>query len=101
MCQNILPENNQMPKTPFKLFQYVIDLVPSCEIVIKHFYCKECHNYIGIDEKNSSCLCCNSKKISFSFEIDICSQIKDMFETRNLAEKLKFPLLRDENVIAE
>ncbi|CAG5093133.1 Protein of unknown function [Cotesia congregata] len=37
----LLPENNRMPKTLFKLFQYAQSIAPRCE-VIKHYYCKKC-----------------------------------------------------------
>lgn len=101
---NMLPEDNQMPRTVFKLFQYVKNIAPPCD-VNKHFYCKICLHYIGcINDKIFKCSSCNANKndISFFFEFDIHDQVKYMFENRNLATKLKSPtLLRDENVIAD
>lgn len=102
---NMLPRDNQMPRTVFKLFQYVKNIAPPCN-VNKHFYCKKCLHYIGcINDKIFKCSSCNANKndISFFFEFDIHDQVKYMFENRNLATKLKSAptLLRDENIISD
>lgn len=103
MQLKILPKNNQMPKTVFKLFQYAKNVASPCQ-VIQHYYRKKCLFFIG-DTKILKCCLCNSTEkndISFFFEFDICDQIKFMFENNNIAEKLKLPRLsRNENIISD
>lgn len=53
--QKILPRNNNMPKTLFKLFKYVEDIAPRNE-VIKHMYCKKCLAYNSIGPTIKECL---------------------------------------------
>lgn len=86
----ILPDDNCLPNSIYKLFRYVQDMAPSFN-VIKHFYCGMCSSYNGIDSKINQCCSCGTdkKSISYFFEIDICQQIRTLFEHRNLAEKLK------------
>lgn len=81
---NMLPADNNMPKTLFQLFQYVERIAPPCKI-IKHFYCKMCLFYIGTNEKVERCASCDIKRNNgFFFEFDICDQITYLFEKKNL-----------------
>jgi len=66
---------------------------------MKHYYCKDCLYYNGI-EKIDKCLSCSTdKNISFFFEIDISEQIKFMFENLKLYEKLNSSLFdSDKNI---
>lgn len=101
MLQILLPEDNQMPKTVFKLLQYVRNLVPPFTVV-KHFYCSHCLCYDGVKFKAKCSSCKAIKKNNCFFEIDIREQIKHMFEQRNLGEKLKLPLRnRNQDVITD
>lgn len=101
MQLKILPTNHLLPKTIFKLFQYVKNIAPPCKI-IKHYYCKMCPCYIGDDTNILTCPVCKSSgkiKISCFFEFDIFDQIKFLFENNNLASKLRpFKLHDVENI---
>lgn len=100
LLQKIVPDNCDLPKSVFKLFQYIQDQAPAFNI-IKHFYCKTCSTDIDIDLKDQ-CLSCNSNSnISFFFEIDICEQLQFLFEHRNLSARLITSLNRDENIITD
>lgn len=82
-----LPKQNEMPKTVFKLFEYVKQQAPPCKI-ITHYCCKICQFYYGT-RKEVLCKACNSDRgyISF-FEIDIIDQIRYLFECKHLADVL-------------
>lgn len=72
MLQQILPEDNPLPNSVYKLFQYVKQYTFSFN-VIKHYYCKNCLYYNGVKSKIDKCFSCNiDNNISFVFEIDIC-----------------------------
>lgn len=90
MLHKMLSDDNNLPKTVFKLFQCIENLIPSFN-VIKYFYCKKCLSYCSADTRIHECFSCNAneKSISCFFEIDICKQIKYLFEKRNIADKLK------------
>lgn len=88
MLQLFLPKTNKLPTTRFRLFQYIENAAPSCNI-IKHYYCKECLFYNGtnsIMEVPKSCTSTNGT--SHFYELDIQDQIKHMFENKNLGNKL-------------
>ncbi|XP_044577818.1 uncharacterized protein LOC123260650 isoform X1 [Cotesia glomerata] len=89
LLQNLLPEENQLPKTVFQLFSYVHQLAPPLT-VIKNFFCKKCLCYNGFNTDIENCSSCLALKedVAFFFEIDVHDQIKYMFQHRNLAEKL-------------
>lgn len=80
MLHKMLPDDNIMPSTVFKLFQYVENIAPLCNI-IRHFYCKQCLSYNQANEISANCLSCNANQenIAFFFEIDICDQLIHMF----------------------
>lgn len=96
----ILPSENRMPKTVFKLLQYVENLAPRNE-VWKHYYCKNCLFYLGIAfEKILNCSSCyaDKKNFNFFFEFNLEDQLKYFFEKNNLANKLKLlPPRRDDS----
>ncbi|XP_036150554.1 uncharacterized protein LOC118648338 [Monomorium pharaonis] len=77
---DLLPTPNNMPRTVFKLFQYVESQAPVRD-VIKHFYCKSCHFYYG--DKNKSvreCQVCSSTEHNGIFyKLDIIDQLKYLF----------------------
>jgi len=76
-----------MPKTVFKLFQYVKQQAPPLN-VITHYCCKVCQYYY--DTSNEVlCKACNSDKgyIAF-FEVDILNYIQYLFEYKHLADVL-------------
>ena len=103
MLRNMLPEENRMPNSIYKLFQYVKDFASPFH-VNKHFYCKKCLCYNGVDSEIEKCGSCSAdkKNIYFFFEIDLCEQIKYMFEHQNLSEKLKLTSsCYDENIISD
>jgi len=83
VTNNMLPHPNSMPKTLYKLFSHIKNIVPSCT-VIKHFYCKKCILYKGVDTASEVCKSCSINENSFFFKIDIMEQIKCLFEYRNL-----------------
>ncbi|XP_074115224.1 uncharacterized protein LOC141537917 [Cotesia typhae] len=105
MQLKILPADNQLPKTVYKLFQYAQNIAPVCR-VIKHYYCRKCLFNLKsqmlnkkITFKCSICATTNSKDFSFFHEFDIGDQIRILFENYNLAEKLKKPTLQNvENI---
>lgn len=102
MLDKLLPNNNRLPRTIFKLFKYVENLVPSVDI-IKHFYCQECFYYLGIVNKIDKCTVCNANKNQFFyfFERDINQIIKCLFEEQNLAVKLKVNNHTNRHIIAD
>lgn len=92
MIKILLPKNNRIPNTVYKLFKYLQNLGPPI-CIQKHYYCKHCLSYKGkFDAKNQEC----SKTCKFPtctdasafYEIDMYYQIKHMFECRNLSAKL-------------
>lgn len=92
LLQEMLPENNLMPTSVYKLFQHVKECAPPLSI-IKHYYCKSCFYYNAASDKVIQCQSCQAQS-------DICEQIKYMFEHRNLADKLKIRP-RQEDVISD
>lgn len=66
VINNMLPQPNLMPKTVHKLFYYVQNIVPSYT-VIKHFYCKKCILYKGVDTVSEVCKSCLVNENSFFF----------------------------------
>lgn len=102
MQLKLLPNNNQIPKTVYKLSQYVQQISPPCGI-IKHYYCKKCvcNAEIEVLDKKEifkcpSCKITDQREFSFFHEFDICDQIQILFEKYNLSEKLK-PLKLENN----
>lgn len=102
LLQKILPRNNIMPKTVFKLFKHVEESAPA-STVIKHYYCQKCLSYNSIDPKIAECSSCTAKKqnISFFFEIDVRDELKYMFEYRDLGDKLLPFNQRNDGVITD
>ncbi|XP_074098854.1 uncharacterized protein LOC141527332 [Cotesia typhae] len=102
MQLNILPQDNKMPKSVYKLFQYVHKIATPCR-TFKHYYCKICISYIGSDSRILKCLSCNANvdRNAFFFEFDIISQIQYLFEYRQLRKKLNKPTLRTNSVISD
>ncbi|CAD6225598.1 GSCOCG00011837001-RA-CDS [Cotesia congregata] len=107
MQLNILPADNQLPKTVYKLFQYAQNIAPVCR-VIKHYYCRKClfNSKSQMIKKKitfecSICATTNSKDFSFFHEFDIGDQIRILFENYNLAEKLKKPTLQNVDNISD
>lgn len=98
----ILPENNLMPKTVYRLLQHVKQIAPPCTVT-KHYYCKNCFEYIGSNIEILKCPTCNAEKCkdTFFFEFDICTQIKYLFEHYHLYNKLKPFVIRNDNVITD
>ncbi|CAD6233584.1 GSCOCG00012284001-RA-CDS, partial [Cotesia congregata] len=101
MQLKFLPEDNEMPKTLFKLFQYAKNIAPPTKF-IKNYYCKKC--LFGVDIEISGkkqiekCSLFKKEKISdigFFHAFDVSDQIEFLFEHNNLAEKLK--LTRSQN----
>jgi len=82
-----LPKPNRLPKTVFKVFEYVKQQAFPCK-VITHYCCKVCQFYYG-KNKETLCKACNSDigYISF-FELDIINQIQYLFEYKHLADVL-------------
>lgn len=82
-----LPKPNRMPKTVFKLLEYVKQQAPPLK-VITHYCCKVCQFYYGTS-KEVLCNACNSDAgyILF-FEIDILNYIQHLFQYKNLADVL-------------
>lgn len=99
----ILPSENRMPKTIFKLLQYVEDIAPRHDVT-KHYYCKNCLLYIGITIENIlKCPSCsmNEKNFNLFFEFNLEDQLKHFFESKSFVNKIKrSPLERDPNVIS-
>lgn len=87
LLTSALPKPNQMPKTVFKLFQYIKQQALPCK-AITHYCCKACQFYYGTS-KQTLCSACNSDTgyIPF-FEIDIISQVRYLFECKHLADVL-------------
>ncbi|XP_057323628.1 uncharacterized protein LOC130666535 [Microplitis mediator] len=90
-----LPDNNEIPKTLYKLFQYAKDIAPPCKF-IKTYYCKRCLFNVDLEiiakkqvKKCSLCQTDQSSDIGFFHKFDVSDQIKFLFEHNNLAEKLK------------
>jgi len=82
-----LPKPNRMPKTVFKVFEYVKQRAPPFK-VIRHYCCKVCQFYYGTNKKRL-CKACNSDIGYILFvEIDIISQIQYLFECKHLADTL-------------
>ena len=100
MLQKIVPKDDPLPTSVYKLFQYVKQYTSFN--VIKHYYCQNCLYYV--ESKIDKCLSCNidNNLFSFFFEIDICEQIKFMFENLNLYAKLNSSSLDcDKNIISD
>lgn len=100
MLQLFLPKPNKLPTTQFRLFQYIENVAPSCNI-IKHYYCKECLFYNGTNSIMEVCKSCTSANgTSHFYELDIQDQIKHMFENRDLGNKLCIAAHKD-NLISD
>lgn len=98
----MLPKNNRLPKTNFKLFNYLATFAPQ-NIETKHYYCKNCLFYYGqLEDKGSACEICSSPKgYGYFFQFSIEEQIRFLFEKRNLAEVLMPPSQRDDDIISD
>ena len=60
ICSKLLPQNNLLPRSNFKLFQWLGTLAPVIS-EIKHYYCKNClYYYGGKDLCNLECKICSS-----------------------------------------
>lgn len=95
MQLKFLPDDNEMPKSLFKLFQYAKNIAPPCK-VIRNYYCKKCLVNVDLEvlgkkqvKKCSLCKTDQASDIGFFHEFDVSDQIKFLFEKNNLAEKLK------------
>lgn len=97
--QLLLPKPNAMPKTEFKLFQFVRNVAGTCP-VIKHFYCRQCLFYKGTDHSVAVCSSCSSIESWHFYEFDLRDQIRYLFEIRNLADKLQVTP-HDNNLISD
>lgn len=64
--QKLLPSDNKMQKTIFRLFQYV-EKFAAPNTVTKHLSCKHCRGYNGVDMKIANCLSCGSGRKDLSF----------------------------------
>lgn len=64
---SMLPKSNRMPKTVFKLFEYIKQQAPPCKI-ITHYCCKVCQFYYGTS-KEALCKACNIGYRLYSFFI--------------------------------
>ncbi|XP_044590185.1 uncharacterized protein LOC123268851 [Cotesia glomerata] len=90
-----LPDDNEMPKSLFKLFQYAKDIAPPCKF-IRNYYCKKCLFKVEVAisgkkevKKCSLCKTDQSSDIGFFHEFEVSDQIRFLFEQNNLADKLK------------
>ncbi|XP_036140345.1 uncharacterized protein LOC105839407 [Monomorium pharaonis] len=64
VINNMLSQLNLMPKTLYKLFSYVKNMVPPFT-VIKHVYCKKCMLYKSVKAASKVCKLCLISEIFF------------------------------------
>ncbi|XP_044003651.1 uncharacterized protein LOC122849115 isoform X2 [Aphidius gifuensis] len=102
LIQKLLPDCNQMPKTIYKLFEYIKQKAPP-ETLIKHYYCEQCRKYKETENRALICSACEkTERTKFFYELDISNQIKYLFEHRNLSSKLiPFNDPQNENIISD
>ena len=82
---SILPEPNNMPKTNYKIFQYLENV--STEFTItKHYYCSGCLQ--GKTVSNELCKKCKITKSGVFYTFSVRELIKFCFKKRGLADVL-------------
>ncbi|KAK3925245.1 Halomucin, partial [Frankliniella fusca] len=88
-----LPKVNNIPKTQYSLFKYVSDLCTLSKSKI-HYYCSECHYYLG--GQQMCCTLCNasSKKLQICSKITVL-QMKLISKAQRLAAEIKDGVFTD------
>lgn len=87
LLRSALPKSNRMPKTVYKLFNYVMEQAFPYKVTVHYCY-KLCKFYYGTT-KYDFCKVCNSDGDNISFyDIDIVKQIRYLFQCTNLSDIL-------------
>lgn len=82
---NLIPKGNALPKTQFTLFQHVEKLSPVSPAIV-HFYCCDCHHYVGLVE--IPCDLCGGQCKKF-YQLSIEAQLKNLFENHDISDAIE------------
>lgn len=102
LLTKLLPGTNRLPNTNYKFFKYLQSFGSTCT-AIKHYFCKNCMLYCGIENLSAQqCTACEtSSGYGFFFAFDIGEQIKFLFEHRYLGKILQQPVQRDPSFVCD
>ncbi|KAK3910317.1 Peptide chain release factor 1 [Frankliniella fusca] len=82
---NLLPKFNTFPSTPYFFEKAIGPYIPP-DLCVSHYCCEKCGAYLGTpEERENNCVCdVTAEKIFYEFPL--ATQLKYLFEERNLAD---------------
>ncbi|KAE8737533.1 hypothetical protein FOCC_FOCC017003 [Frankliniella occidentalis] len=85
---NLLPRHNTFPPTPYFFEKEIGPFIPP-DLCVPHFCCENCGAYLGTtEERQNNCVCTTETVEKQFYEFPLTTQIKYLFEERNLADAM-------------